>query len=111
MRCDNLSTHDYGGDHKFQSLLGFLMRCDLRSVRIVIWIAERFQSLLGFLMRCDEPAAKLCIFGCGFQSLLGFLMRCDSKNGHVVTVRGYVSIPAGFSDALRQNSDSRTNKA
>ena len=37
---------------KFQSLLGFLMRCDIDDgVRITD--INKFQSLLGFLMRCD----------------------------------------------------------
>ena len=37
---------------EFQSLLGFLMRCDL-SVEEGRQLSVRFQSLLGFLMRCD----------------------------------------------------------
>ena len=37
----------------FQSLLGFLMRCDVSCVSEPGDVPE-FQSLLGFLMRCDS---------------------------------------------------------
>ena len=37
-----------------------------------------------------------------FQSLLGFLMRCDVYVGGDYMALEVVSIPAGFSDALRQ---------
>ena len=61
----------------FQSLLGFLMRCDISAAGV--WTAIGFQSLLGFLMRCDLIVALLDpIVFAKFQSLLGFLMRCDS---------------------------------
>jgi len=64
--------------------------------------AASFQSLLGFPMRCD-----LC--GCDrvkdstkmFQSLLGFPMRCDALPGRSCSARHVVSIPIGFSNALR----------
>ena len=36
-----------------------------------------------------------------FQSLLGFLMRCDHAATRFTAVDSFVSIPAGFSDALR----------
>ena len=90
---------------QFQSLLGFLMRCDLsaaqrmqNNTRVSIpagfsdalrptWAAasdlifSEFQSLLGFLMRCDlrELDRYLTSFFM-FQSLLGFLMRCDIRS-------------------------------
>ena len=61
-----------------------------------------FQSLLGFLMRCDLIMAVILSCTPLFQSLLGFLMRCDDIR-HYPNNRRYlgVSIPAGFSDALR----------
>ena len=65
-----------------------------------------FQSLLGFLMRCDDCIVFTLIqYLVKFQSLLGFLMRCDQH--HTVATRGLtpVSIPVGFSDALRRLSD------
>ena len=37
----------------FQSLLGFLMRCDAARKRESWQRFTKFQSLLGFLMRCD----------------------------------------------------------
>ena len=37
----------------FQSLLGFLMRCDEVDQLLIDFDADLFQSLLGFLMRCD----------------------------------------------------------
>ena len=36
-----------------------------------------FQSLLGFLMRCDDMCINNNRYTYKFQSLLGFLMRCD----------------------------------
>ena len=65
-----------------------------------------FQSLLGFLMRCDS----IRWYGSHvndnkFQSLLGFLMRCDIMSRDLAYLRKYVSIPAGFSDALRLEKD------
>jgi len=36
-----------------------------------------FQSLSGFLMRCDDPNFLLHNESIPFQSLSGFLMRCD----------------------------------
>ena len=36
-----------------------------------------------------------------FQSLLGFLMRCDSQKAACRHIGDTVSIPVGFSDALR----------
>ena len=44
-----------------------------------------------------------------FQSLLGFLMRCDRVVIGMVERVTAVSIPAGFSDALRLGSD-RTDR-
>ena len=43
---------------EFQSLLGFLMRCDCKHVTIVAE-TNKFQSLLGFLMRCDQEIDEL----------------------------------------------------
>ena len=40
-----------------------------------------------------------------FQSLLGFLMRCDQSVEIGVFANSIVSIPAGFSDALRPKSN------
>ena len=40
-----------------------------------------FQSLLGFLMRCDVLSGEILQSRSMFQSLLGFLMRCDIKYG------------------------------
>ena len=37
-----------------------------------------------------------------FQSLLGFLMRCDVEKEYEKRDKERVSIPAGFSDALRR---------
>ena len=38
-----------------------------------------------------------------FQSLLGFLMRCDTFRDSGFVALNEVSIPAGFSDALRHD--------
>ena len=61
----------------FQSLLGFLMRCDINGTEAASYTVS-FQSLLGFLMRCDSLADPTDSQDAAFQSLLGFLMRCDS---------------------------------
>ena len=61
----------------------------------------QFQSLLGFLMRCDACVIVCCPVSAVFQSLLGFLMRCDTPSVRWVDDYGEVSIPAGFSNALR----------
>ena len=66
-----------------------------------------FQSLLGFLMRCDFTLV-VWINKEKFQSLLGFLMRCDSNHKHDKNPFYDVSIPAGFSDALRQQREGIT---
>ena len=83
----------------FQSLSGFLMRCDCRR-RSRARPGAEFQSLSGFLMRCDLGIAAAGVLFFVFQSLSGFLMRCDTDvTRH--TIRNYqVSIPIGFSDAL-----------
>ena len=63
----------------FQSLSGFLMRCDQR-YKNPTHPDRGFQSLSGFLMRCDQ-ASLACYrdaHAAGFQSLSGFLMRCDT---------------------------------
>ena len=102
------------------------MRCDFTS-RLYTYTVSVFQSLLGFLMRCDfqidlhqilqdkvsipagfSDALRLENFTvssmpiASFQSLLGFLMRCDSSDLAVNILSPFVSIPAGFSDALRR---------
>jgi len=60
-----------------------------------------FQSLSGFLMRCDRGPGRAGPGDAGFQSLSGFLMRCDMPNlAHTLLHDFRVSIPIGFSDAL-----------
>ena len=100
LRPTAISGFAFGG--LFQSLLGFLMRCDPPVAALSIPTSVRFQSLLGFLMRCDFRN-KLCqdYLSTAFQSLLGFLMRCDARYAGCSTGLSTVSIPAGFSDALR----------
>jgi len=49
----------------------------LSGVEVIEETTCRFQSLSGFLMRCDTYL--LSLYNCSnmFQSLSGFLMRCD----------------------------------
>ena len=62
-----------------------------------------FQSLAGFLARCDAiKAAAEGATPAGFQSLAGFLARCDGIWGNGWPLPGHVSIPGGFSCTLRQ---------
>jgi len=44
-----------GGGTMFQSLSGFLMRCDTAGFTVDATLGL-FQSLSGFLMRCDLPS-------------------------------------------------------
>ena len=62
----------------FQSLAGFLGRCDFTRRFPYQTIYDVFQSLAGFLGRCDyiDPA-NLAALEEAFQSLAGFLGRCD----------------------------------
>ena len=54
-------------------------------------------------MRCDlKKTAPPELYDL-FQSLLGFLMRCDLGWSIAYGMLVFVSIPAGFSDALRLN--------
>ena len=59
-----------------------------------------FQSLSGFLMRCDGIFAPNSFAAAMFQSLSGFLMRCDEYARPTIQPLTEVSIPIGFSDAL-----------
>ncbi len=77
MRCDDAGVYKKNETDQFQSLLGFLMRCDNNKTMKAEYVRMMFQSLLGFLMRCDRT----------YRLPHGY--------------RGRVSIPAGFSDALR----------
>ena len=103
MRCDRLVGQVLGIVVWFQSLLGFLMRCDHLDTYFTFLHTTQFQSLLGFLMRCDLPVYIEHHIS-SFQSLLGFLMRCDSLIHTLVLAFNHVSIPAGFSDALRHTA-------
>ena len=112
----------------FQSLLGFLIRCDIAKgttrteymyVSIPIGFSNtlrhptrtrcgrdvnQFQSLLGFLIRCDYAIRDLLPVLTLFQSLLGFLIRCDAGWMDTRNCRGdRVSIPIGFSNTLRHS--------
>ena len=53
------------------------MRCDISAVQFGTEPFVLFQSLLGFLMRCDIILQVTPDVSVWFQSLLGFLMRCD----------------------------------
>ena len=87
----------------FQSLLGFLMRCDLESravaVRCCVSIPAGFSDALR--RRCKTRKCGCVLL---FQSLLGFLMRCDHIPLRLYVSLHHVSIPAGFSDALRPDA-------
>ena len=63
--------------------------------------SSRFQSLMGFLMRCyDGCLIGDWTFAKRFQSLLGFLT-CYNGFTNCDTNVYYISIPAGFSDVSR----------
>ena len=74
------------------------------------WTAgDQFQSLAGFLARCDVlpfPWSQSCHIT--FQSLAGFLARCDQTTRQVAKRIKAVSIPGGFSGSLRPVAKKRT---
>ena len=77
------------------------MRCDRRGGEAVAGHAPTFQSLSGFLMRCDRDPRPDRSAQRMFQSLSGFLMRCDAlRRAGPAGDSLPVSIPIGFSDAL-----------
>ena len=103
MRCDVASHIVTDSDlDGFQSLLGFLMRCDARPLEC--WGCRSEVSIpAGFsdaLRLCAPEVFPVSVIG--FQSLLGFLMRCDQTVYEKWETERTVSIPAGFSDALRR---------
>ena len=66
---------------EFQSLAGFLARCDLYPLNKDVISYVKFQSLAGFLARCDvsiKTSVKELVGK--FQSLAGFLARCDLES-------------------------------
>ena len=111
---------------RFQSLLGFLMRCDSRCIITIMFATSLFQSLLGFLMRCDAmvgspyqpniPPKSPEIRDSNhepppYHALIKVHDRLNlSPPGGSYHIRRplrrrlpeIVSIPVGFSDALRQ---------
>jgi len=60
MRCDFGDTGVVAPIDTFQSLSGFLMRCDYRVLDTNAAETVAFQSLSGFLMRCDPASRGLC---------------------------------------------------
>ena len=62
---------------RFQSLLGFLMRCDFNHLNHRV-LNSKVSIPAGFSDALRPTAVKLCDGRVlMFQSLLGFLMRCD----------------------------------
>ena len=60
-----------------------------------------FQSLAGFLGRCDPLFIRYSFNASSFQSLAGFLGRCDLNVAEAIQKAQVVSIPGGFSWSLR----------
>jgi len=111
---------------KFQSLSGFLARCNAAS-GIKSALNTLFQSLSGFLARCNfeqnsawgrprfrfNPCRVFLLVATlvldtnfvavlEFQSLSGFLARCNFRNVVcIVLIVHMVSIPVGFSCSLQ----------
>ncbi len=65
---------------EFQSLSGFLISCDSMTLSGISPLSQ-FQSLSGFLISCDGPGYGLPQNSSFilFQSLSGFLISCDPK--------------------------------
>ena len=68
------------------------------------WRWKSFQSLLGFLMRCDNvhTAERICERSVSIPAGFSDALRPDDVGFEFH--RFIVSIPAGFSDALRHDS-------
>ena len=60
MRCDRELQDDLVSGALFQSLSGFLMRCDNAPIPAQYTLFS-FQSLSGFLMRCDVGVFSLLV--------------------------------------------------
>ena len=82
--------------------IGFSNALRLCSWLFTTHIQIPFQSLLGFLMLCDIGRHPPTSFSLKFQSLLGFLMLCDIFVMLFSSFIYVVSIPIGFSNALRR---------
>ena len=96
--------------YKFQSLLGFLMRCDLIRERSMSHTPPLFQSLLGFLMRCDLKPTEFRHAYSEVSIPAGFSDALRPFFDFCVVCHSSVSIPAGFSDALRLPPDKRKHE-
>ncbi len=79
-RCDLGTAGGPGAPFGFQSLSGFLYRCDADAGTVEDTPKVKFQSLSGFLYRCDASIAHDPVRSSLFQSLSGFLYRCDRRN-------------------------------
>ena len=66
-----------------------------------------FQSLSGFLVRCNNsPTGTGKCIGKEFQSLSGFLVRCNVRyDRREADLNDWVSIPIGFSGSLQPPDD------
>ncbi len=101
----HVSIHVY----VFQSLSGFLYRCDCNSHICGIADNSEFQSLSGFLYRCDVAATTFS-GGCSrrFNPYRVFSIVATLRHSLDMLPILYVSIPIGFSLSLRR-SPSRLN--
>ena len=68
-------------DDKFQSLSGFQVRCNPRTLGEIGDFSRVFQSLSGFQVRCNVIWLSVLIRVAVFQSLSGFQVRCNKKEG------------------------------
>ena len=70
-----------------------------------MWIGRSylaFQSLSGFLVRCNPLDCMEAAPTLKFQSLSGFLVRCNILTDAEITSEIAVSIPIGFSGSLQR---------
>ena len=91
----------------FQSLLGFLMRCDTPVTAILV-LRQRVSIPAGF---SDALRQRACVCVCRVLAVsipAGFSDALRHHDLIMKAVRQYVSIPAGFSDALRRCEDMST---
>ena len=87
-------------DKKFQSLLGFLMRCD--RVKCLRFMQQKVSIPAGFSDALRHSIRRYCKSASGTVSIpAGFSDALRPCTKMPDSLQYIVSIPAGFSDALR----------
>ena len=98
-----------GIGNMFQSLSGFLARCNFISFETIRTALSTFQSLSGFLARCNFFLQVQSLRVELFQSLSGFLARCNANPSILCRSRGSFQSLSGFLARCNDGSTQRRN--